>query len=92
MATRVRTYTRGDTRYTETKYYRILREGQAIFRDVPADGSKKMDDEFMSILEPYNYKDLTDFSMSYLSGYLAEKYDMDQNDVYGEFQESFVII
>lgn len=83
MATRVRTYTRGDTRYTETKYYRILREGQAIFRDVPADGSKKMDDEFMSILEPYNYKDLTDFSMSYLSGYLAEKYDMDQNDVYG---------
>lgn len=82
-ATRVRTYTRGDTRYTETKYYHVMREGKAIFRDVPADGSKKMDDELMSILEPYNYHDLTDFSMSYLSGYLAEKYDMDQNDVYG---------
>src|SRR5690606_30972450 len=36
----------------------------------------------MSILEPYHYNDLTDFQMSYLSGYLAEKYDMDQNDVY----------
>ncbi|WP_246628973.1 hypothetical protein [Mesobacillus maritimus] len=82
-ATKVRTYTSGDTRYTETKYYRVLREGNAIFRDVPADGSKKMDDDLMSILEPYDYKDLTDFSMSYLSGYLAEKYDMDQNNVYG---------
>ena len=82
-ATKVRIYTSGDTRYTETKYYRVLREGKAIFRDVPADGSKKMDDELMTILEPYHYKDLTDFSMSYLSGYLAEKYDMDQNDVYG---------
>ncbi|MBM4764646.1 hypothetical protein [Bacillus sp. B15-48] len=82
-ATRVRSYTRGDIRYTETKYYHVGREGKAIFRDLPADGSKKMDDELMSILEPYNYHDLKDFSMSYLSGYLAEKYDMDQNDVYG---------
>jgi DNA-directed RNA polymerase subunit RPC12/RpoP len=82
-AIKVRTYISGDTQYTETKYYHVLREGKAIFSDVPADGSKKMDDELMSILEPYDYKDLTDFSMSYLSGYLAEKYDMDQNDVYG---------
>lgn len=86
-ATKVRSYTRGDTRYTETKYYRVLREGKAIFRDVPADGSRKMDDELMSVLEPYHYKDLTDFSMSYLSGYLAEKYDMDQNDVYPRVSE-----
>lgn len=81
-ATKVRTYTRGDTRYTETKFYHVIREGEANFRKVPADGSKKMDDQLMSILEPYNYQDLKDFSMSYLSGYYAEKYDMDQNDVY----------
>lgn len=81
-ATKVRTYTRGDTRYTETKFYEVIREGEASFRKVPADGSKKMDDELMSILEPYNYNDLKEFSMSYLSGYFAEKYDMDQNDVY----------
>jgi DNA-directed RNA polymerase subunit RPC12/RpoP len=82
-ATKVRTYTRGDTRYTETKYFRVVREGTATFKAVPADGSKKMDDTLMEILEPYDYSELTDFSMSYLSGYLAEKYDMDQNDVYG---------
>ena len=41
-ATRVRSYTIGDTRYTETKFYKVLREGKANFREVPADGSKKM--------------------------------------------------
>ncbi|CAM3747824.1 hypothetical protein [Marinicrinis lubricantis] len=82
-ATRVRTYTRGDTRYTETKYFHVDRGGSAAFRDVPADGSRKLDDELMTILEPFDYKDLKDFTMAYLSGYLAEKYDMDQNDVYG---------
>ncbi len=81
-ATRVRSYTRGDTRYTETKYYHVVREGEAAFKAVPADGSIKMDDELMEILEPYDYSELKDFSMSYLSGYFAEKYDMDQNDVY----------
>jgi hypothetical protein len=81
-ATKVRSYTRGDIRYTETKYFHVVREGNAAFKDVPADGSKKMDDSLMEILEPYDYRELTDFSMSYLSGYLAEKYDMDQNDVY----------
>lgn len=81
-ATKVRTYTRGDTRYTETKFYHVEREGEACFRLVPADGSKKMDDELMHVLEPYHYEDLKDFSMSYLSGFFAEKYDMDQNDVY----------
>lgn len=86
-ATKVRIYTRGDTRYTETRFYHVKREGKASFKAVPTDGSKKMDDELMTILEPYHYEDLTDFSMSYLSGYLAEKYDMDQNAVYGRVSE-----
>jgi DNA-directed RNA polymerase subunit RPC12/RpoP len=81
-AKKVRTYTQGDIRYTEIKYYRVIREGMATFKSVPADGSKKMDDSLMEVLEPYDYSELKDFSMSYLSGYFAEKYDMDENDVY----------
>lgn len=81
-ATKVRSYVRGDTRITETRHYRVGREGKAIFQGVPADGSKKMDDDLMAILEPFDYQDLEDFSMSYLSGYYAEKYDMDHNEVY----------
>ncbi|WP_025027852.1 hypothetical protein [Caldalkalibacillus mannanilyticus] len=79
----VRSYTRGDYKYTETKYYRVAREGNALFRGLPADGSKKMDDQLMHILEPYDYNQLIDFSMSYLSGYYAEKYDLDHKEVFG---------
>lgn len=82
-AIRIRSYTRGDTRYTETRFYKVERDGQAFFKAIPADGSKKLDDDFMQVLEPFDYNDLTDFSMSYLSGFFAEKYDMDQNEVYG---------
>lgn len=80
---KISSYTRGNYKITEEKYYHVAREGTAVFKAVPADGSKKMDDELMHILEPYDYSELKDFCISYLSGYLAEKYDMDQNDVYG---------
>lgn len=79
----MRTYQRGDIHYTETKYYQISREGKANFRKIPADGSQKIDEQLMNVLEPYNYNDLQDFSMYYLSGYMAEKYSYTQNDLYG---------
>lgn len=87
-AKRVRSYTRGDIRYTETKHYRVERAGKANFRGVPADGSTKMDEKLMQVLEPYDYNQLRPFSMSYLSGFLAEKYDLNQNDVYGRISKS----
>jgi hypothetical protein len=41
------------------------------------DGSEKMDDDYMDAIEPFNYADLKDFQSAYLSGYIAEKYDVD---------------
>ena len=40
------------------------------------DGSSKMDDTFMESIEPYRYEDLLDFDNRYLSGFLADKYDV----------------
>lgn len=76
-ATRVRTYTRGDWIYTETKYYHIYRKVDLDYLRIPVDGSSKMDDAMMDKLEPFNYNDLKDFQTPYLAGYLAEKYDQD---------------
>lgn len=86
-ARRVRTWITGNKRYTETKYYEIVRAGTARFGGVPADGSQKIDDHLMEMLEPFDYAQMEDFSMSYLSGYLAEKYDLDDKAVYGRVQE-----
>ena len=62
--------------YVETGHYKLLRSGDAAFEKIPVDGSTKMPDEYMEAIEPYNYSELTDFKMPYLSGFLADKYDV----------------
>lgn len=57
--------------------YRLEREGSLIFEKVPIDASKKMDDNLMRAIEPYPYKEMLPFDMSYLSGFLADRFDED---------------
>lgn len=78
----VRTWSSGNYRYTETKEYDVVRKA-AIFTDgIPADGESKIDDLLMESIEPFNYDDAKDFSMSYLSGFFADKYDVDKASVF----------
>ncbi|TCT12974.1 hypothetical protein EDC18_11048 [Natranaerovirga pectinivora] len=81
-ARRVRSWTTGNKRFTETKYYDLSREATGAFGLVPADGSVKIDDQLMETIEPFDYSQMEDFSMSYLSGYMAEKYDKEEKDAY----------
>lgn len=81
-ATKVRTYTRGDYIYTETKYYDVRRKIDLTFNKVPVDASEKMNDDLMDKLEPYDYGSLKDFKTPYLAGYLAEKYNYDNKDLF----------
>lgn len=69
-------YERFNERVTETKHYRLHREGTVPFERIPADGSSKMPDDYMDSIEPFDYSDLKPFSTAYLPGYLAEKYDV----------------
>jgi hypothetical protein len=54
-----------------------VRSGSLKFQQVPVDGSEKMDDTYMDSIEPFDYKGMVAFNTAYLSGYLAEKYDVD---------------
>lgn len=76
-ATRVRTWTSGNYDYTETSFYSVIRAGSLGFERVPVDGSTKMADDLMESIEPFDFKDAVDFQTAYLSGYLADKYDVD---------------
>ena len=76
-ATRNRFWEDSDYRYTETKFYHVVRSGSMKFEKIPVDGSKAIDDTTMEAIEPYDYKDLTEFNFSYLSGYMADKYDQE---------------
>ena len=76
-ATRTRTWSDSQYRYTETSHYSVTRGGGIGFENVPVDGSTKMDDTLMESIEPFNIGDAVDFQTAYLSGFLADKYDVD---------------
>jgi hypothetical protein len=63
--------------YTKTDHYSLLREAEAEFKSIPVDGSSTLPDSIMESIEPFDFKQLVDFDTAYLSGYLAEKYDVD---------------
>lgn len=80
--TRVTSWTSGNYIYKKTDKYNVVRGGTASFEKVPVDGSTKFDDDTMDSLEPFLYSGLVEFSHSYLSGFLAEKYDVKDNEAY----------
>lgn len=82
-ATRVRTWSDSKYRYTETSYYDVFREGEMAFENIPVDGSSKMPDDLMESIEPFDFSQAVDFQTAYLSGYLADKYDVSMGDSIG---------
>lgn len=71
--------TRGRTSKEEiitTLHYYVRRSGTVSFEKIPVDASKKMPDAHMDAIEPFDYADLKPFSMAYLPGFLADKYDV----------------
>lgn len=75
-ATNSRVYRSGDYEVTETKHYNVHRAGTLEFEKVPVDAASKMPDDYMDSMEPYDYGELKPFSNAYLSGFLADKYDV----------------
>jgi DNA-directed RNA polymerase subunit RPC12/RpoP len=73
--TRVRSWTAGDTHYTETSHFAINRDMDIAFSKIPVDASEQMPDTVMDLMEPYDYAAFKDFSPEYLSGFWAEKYN-----------------
>ncbi len=75
-ATRTRVWSDSKYNYTETSHYALIREGSLSFDNVPVDGSAKLDDALMDSIEPYDFREAVDFKTAYLSGFLADKYDV----------------
>lgn len=79
-AQRVTTWSDSNYRYTKTDFYKLFRQGGVSFANIPVDGSKKADDAYMEAVEPFDYQDAVEFQGAYLSGYLADKYDVSHED------------
>jgi len=73
--------------YEKTDYFKLYREGSVAFNNIPVDASQKAEDNYMDALEPFRYEEAVDFSQGYLSGYLADKYDVSVDDSVGRANE-----
>lgn len=81
--TKVRVWRSGDTEYTETRYYDIYREGNLQFPELFKNALKKANRNLVEGVLPYQLEKAKEFSVGYLSGFQAEKRDMEQK----EFQQ-----
>lgn len=78
---KISTWTSGDYRYTKTDIYNVFRQANLKFENVPNNASSKADDNVMESIEPFQYSEIKGFSIGYLPGFLAEKYDKTKSDV-----------
>ena len=78
--TKIISWSTSDYIYTKTDTYKVTRGGIYSFENIPVDGSIRFNDAVMNSIEPFDYDGLEDFNYSYLSGFLAEKYDVEKNE------------
>lgn len=78
-ATRIHHWSDSRYHYTKTDHYLLKREASAAFAAIPMDGSSKMDDTIMESIEPFDFSKIVDFETAYLSGFFADKYDVESS-------------
>lgn len=66
--------------YTKKDHYHLTRQGEMDFAQIPVDASSQMDDATMDSLEPYDLSKAVSYDAAYFSGYLANRYDVEEKD------------
>lgn len=84
---KITTWSVGDTRYTKTDDYAIDRTGEMLFTKVPVDGSTRFDNNIMNSIEPFYYEDIKNYNHAYLSGFFAERFDVQSEDAYKDAED-----
>lgn len=86
-ATRVHTFSSGKYITTRTDFFKVVRRGTVAFDNIPQDGTTKLEGIHTESIEPYDYSEMIPFSNEYLSGYFADIYDVNSEDVLGRVAE-----
>lgn len=81
QGTNIRVWRSGDMEYTETKYYSIEREGTVSLSQLSKNALQKANQQLAEGVLPYDMKEIKEFHMGYLSGFLAEKRDIEQESM-----------
>lgn len=71
----------GSGKNAKTRYF--YRAARTSFKNMTLDASLRLSDETSQRLEPYDMKALVDFHTGYMSGYYADRYDVNQDNIKG---------
>ena len=69
----------GDIEYTETSVYALTRSGDVKLSEITVKALDRKDAELLNGVYPYDMSGLKDFNMSFLSGFMAEKRNIEKN-------------
>ena len=86
-AEKQRTWTTGNTRFTEHKQYRIQREGTLDVKNLARNALSKSNKELVEGVLPFETDAMAPFQTNYLSGFMAEKRDMDSDGFTAEAEQ-----
>lgn len=81
QGTNIRVWRSEETEYTETKYYRVEREGTVELTDLTKNALKGADRKLAEGVLPYDIRQMKEFHMGYLSGFQAQKRDVEQEEL-----------
>ena len=86
-AKRIRVYRTGNMEHTETKVYHLDRGAEVEFRELTRNALNKENRQLVEAVQPFRLEETKDFSMEYLSGFLAEKRDIEKSDLAEELHK-----
>lgn len=84
--TRSETHTRGDYIITDTHHYRVRREGRIRFSNVMRPALQKANRKLSDGIHPFPLGSAKKFDDAYLSGFVAERRDIEAADVQRDVQ------
>ena len=70
-----------------TRVYKVRREGRLQFRNMVRKGLKSVDRQLSDGIHPYRLEELKDFSGAYLSGFMAERRDVEMASAQAEMEQ-----
>lgn len=81
VSKQVKSWVVGDIRHTETTVRGHFRQGEMSVRNMPEAALKGKDIDILRYVCPFDTADFVPFSMSYLSGFFAEKRNIEKSEI-----------
>ncbi len=86
-ATKTRVWRSGDTEFTETKFFEVEREGRIELKDMTENAINKANHILAEGILPYRMEEAKPFHFGFLSGFLAEKRDIEKSEIGEKLQK-----